>query len=46
MILGSVTMPLCCGLMAWRPRLHLIFAVPVASLLVGVGLAAWGMLVR
>lgn len=34
-IIGAVAMPVCCVLMAHWPRLHLIFAVPVVSLLVG-----------
>ncbi|HSG46242.1 MAG TPA: hypothetical protein VLA43_00380, partial [Longimicrobiales bacterium] len=33
--LGAVTMPVCCGLMARRPRFRLLFAVPVAGVLVG-----------
>ena len=32
-IIGALTMPLCCLIMAHRPRLHFIFAVPVLSLL-------------
>lgn len=34
-ILGAITMPLCCLIMAHFPKLHLIFAVPVISLLLG-----------
>lgn len=34
-ILGGVTMPACCGVTAHFPKLHLIFAVPVASLIAG-----------
>ncbi len=44
MIAGAVTMPLCCALMAWRRALQPLFAVPVASLLLGVGLVVAGML--
>ena len=44
LILGAVTMPIGCGLMAWRRGLQPIFAVPVLSLLLGVGLAVAGML--
>lgn len=33
-IIGAVTMPLCCVLMAHFPKLHLIFTVPVVSLLI------------
>lgn len=43
LILGAVTMPVCCGLMAWRRTLQPVFAVPVASLLLGVALAVAGM---
>jgi hypothetical protein len=34
-ILGAITMPLCCVVMAHFPKLHLIFAVPVVSLITG-----------
>jgi hypothetical protein len=44
LIAGGVTMPLCCGLMAWRRDLHLLFAVPVVSLLLGVALIVRGIL--
>ena len=46
LIVGGVTMPACCGLMAWRRGLHLLFAVPVASLLLGVSLIVRAILVR
>lgn len=32
-IVGAVTMPLVCGLAAWRPPLRHLFVIPVASLL-------------
>lgn len=32
-ILGAVTMPICCWLMAWRPIAQPLFAVPVISLI-------------
>ena len=34
-IIGAVTMPLCCAVMAHFPKAHLIFAVPVISLITG-----------
>lgn len=34
-VLGAVTMPLCCLLMAHVPKAHLIFAIPVSSLITG-----------
>ena len=34
-ILGAITMPICCAVMAHFPKLHLIFAVPVLSLIAG-----------
>lgn len=34
-VVGAVTMPLCCVIMAHFPKLHLIFSVPVVSLIVG-----------
>ena len=32
---GAVTMPLCCGLMAWNTRFRLLFAIPVTGVLLG-----------
>jgi hypothetical protein len=34
-IAGAFTMPVCCVIMAHFPRAHLIFAVPVLSLITG-----------
>jgi hypothetical protein len=34
-IIGATTMPLCCVVMAHFPKAHLIFAVPVVSLVTG-----------
>ncbi len=44
LLVGGVTMPACCALMAWRRGFRLLFGVPVASLLLGVGLIARGVL--
>lgn len=33
-IIGAITMPACCVVMAHSPKLHLIFTVPVVSLLI------------
>lgn len=44
LVVGGVSMPLCCALMAWRRGFHLLFGVPVASLLLGVGLVVRGVL--
>jgi hypothetical protein len=46
LIVGGITMPACCGLMAWRRGFYLLFAVPVASLVLGVGLTVMGILRR
>ncbi|MFO0837316.1 MAG: hypothetical protein U1D55_02225 [Phycisphaerae bacterium] len=35
MIVGGFAMPICCGLVAWRERLHPLFVVPVAALIYG-----------
>ena len=35
LILGALSMPICCILMAHIPRAHLTFGVPVISLIVG-----------
>lgn len=34
-IAGGVAMPICCIVMAHRPKAHMLFAVPVISLTVG-----------
>jgi len=34
-IAGAITMPICCVVMAHFPKAHLIFAVPVVSLIAG-----------
>ena len=34
-VIGALTMPLCCVVMAHFPKAHLIFAVPVVSLITG-----------
>jgi len=44
-IIGGVSMPLCCAIMAHFPKAHLIFAVPVISLILG-GALTLTMLVR
>jgi len=43
LIVGAMTMPICCGLMAWRRSLQPFFAIPVISLLVGGGLILVGL---
>ena len=37
-IAGGITMPACCVVMAHFPKAHLIFAVPVVSLIIGATL--------
>lgn len=44
-VVGAVTMPACCAVMAHFPRARLIFAVPVVSLIVG-GVLTLAMLVQ
>jgi hypothetical protein len=44
LIVGAIAMPLCCGLMAWRRAFQPLFALPVTSLLLGVGLVVAGAL--
>ena len=34
-IIGAIAMPVCCAVMAHFPKAHLIFAVPVVSLIAG-----------
>lgn len=43
-IAGGVAMPACCALMAWRPALRPLFAVPVLSLSLAAGLVIWGLI--
>lgn len=43
-IIGGISMPLCCGLMAWNKRLYMLFAIPVTSLLLAAALTFWGLL--
>lgn len=43
-IVGAVSMPLCCLVMAHRPRLQMLFAVPVVSLLLAGSLTLWEVL--
>jgi hypothetical protein len=40
-ILGAITMPLCCVILAHFPKAHPIFAVPVLSLITGGFLTLW-----
>jgi len=40
-VLGALTMPVCCVLMALVPRARLLFAVPVVSLLAASVLVVW-----
>lgn len=42
LMVGAISMPACCGLAAWRPALRQLFAIPIASLLLGVSLVVWG----
>jgi hypothetical protein len=46
MIVGAVTMPACCALMAWKRSWHAAFAVPVTSLVLGAALVVAGALGR
>ena len=44
LIVGAVTMPVCCFLSAWRKPFRHLFPIPVAGLSVGIValLAGWG----
>lgn len=46
LVTGAVAMPACCALMAWRRSLQPLFALPVTSLLLGVGIVVAGMVRR
>jgi hypothetical protein len=43
-VVGAVSMPLCCALMAWRRHTQPLFAVPVISLLFGAAVVVVGLL--
>lgn len=43
MIVGGVTMPLCCFLTAWKPQFRHLFPVPVTCLLIGGVTATLGL---
>ena len=45
-IVGGITMPACCALMAWQRVFYWGFGVPVASLLAGATFAVLGILRR
>lgn len=40
-IIGALTMPLCCLIMAHQPRLRALFAVPVGSLIMAAAITLW-----
>jgi hypothetical protein len=40
-IVGAITMPVCCVVMAHFPKAHMIFSVPVVSLIAGGSLTLW-----
>jgi hypothetical protein len=40
-VFGAITMPLCCFVMAHRPKLRALFLVPVISLITAGGLTLW-----
>ena len=40
-VVGAVSMPLCCFVMAHHAKLQALFAIPVGSLLVGGILTLW-----
>jgi hypothetical protein len=40
-IIGAIAMPICCVVMAHFPKAHMIFSVPVVSLIAGGSLTLW-----
>ena len=40
-VVGAVTMPVACALVAWSARLKDVFVLPVSSLLTGAVLTLW-----
>ncbi|UCF09321.1 MAG: hypothetical protein JSW65_04460 [Candidatus Bipolaricaulota bacterium] len=45
-VIGAVFMPVCCLLVAHRPKLRMAFAVPITSLLLASVLTAWQVIAR
>jgi len=45
-VVGAVTMPLVCGLSAWRPAFRHLFFVPVSSLVVATAISLFHGFVR
>jgi hypothetical protein len=43
-LIGAITMPICCVVMAHFPKTHALFAVPVVSLIAASGLTLWGII--
>lgn len=43
-IVGGITMPISCGLLAWNKRFHFVFYIPVSSLILAAVLTVWGLL--
>ena len=43
-VTGAVTMPICCFAIAFRPKLRLLFAVPILSLITGGLTMSWEMI--
>lgn len=41
LIVAAASMPLVCGLVAWRPLFFALFVVPVTAALLGTGVMAW-----
>ena len=46
LIVGGITMPTCCALMAWRRGFRVFFGIPVAALVLGATLTVVGILGR
>jgi len=46
LIIGGITMPTCCALMAWRRGFYVVFGLPVAALVLGGTLTVIGILGR
>lgn len=41
LVAAAISMPLACGLVAWRQPLFPVFFLPVAAALAGTGIIAW-----
>ena len=40
-LVGALTMPICCIVMAYTPRFRMLFGIPVTALVLAAGITIW-----